>query len=81
MASLCTKFKLVNQSQRLVAIQNYGYKQVSKTNSWCSYRKDVTPAKSVGVEFRSRARSIAVTLTYLGTNIFLNKFGESLEVS
>ena len=30
-----------------------------------SYRNDVTPAKSAGVGFRSRARSIAVTLTYL----------------
>ena len=34
-----------------------------------SYRNDVTPAKSAGVEFRSRARSIAVTLTYLITEI------------
>ena len=30
-----------------------------------SYRYDVTPAKSAGVGFGSRARSIAVTLTYL----------------
>ena len=30
-----------------------------------SYRNDVTPAKSAGVGFRSRAHSIAVTLTYL----------------
>ena len=30
-----------------------------------SYRNDVTPAKSAGVGFRSRARSIAVTLTKL----------------
>ena len=33
-----------------------------------SYRNDVTPAKSAGVGFRSRAHSIAVTLTYLVTN-------------
>ena len=30
-----------------------------------SYRNDVTPAKSAGVGFGSRMRSIAVTLTYL----------------
>ena len=30
-----------------------------------SYRNDVTPSKSAGVGFRSRACSIAVTLTYL----------------
>ena len=30
-----------------------------------SYRNDVTPSKSAGVGFRSCARSIAVTLTYL----------------
>ena len=34
-----------------------------------SYRNDVTPAKSAGVGFGSRARSIAVTLTYLGSSI------------
>ena len=40
-----------------------------------SYRNDVTPAKSAGVGFRSHARSIAVTLTYLSIN--KKKYGKN----